>query len=254
MANHVPEPSGKRPYVTLRWKIILTMVVTAFLVLFLLQPMQHHSAAQSNNIVSSLPTITSAATQPTVVESHEVMPTAEPEPSTTAVLPAVNAIPAKSAPTWINIPDARISIDVSVLPMTESQRQVRYGVPPNVPNAFWVDTYDLPGSGSTDLALIMAHACDGLAVCKTIDWQFGRLSEAGLVKAGTDIFVTTQTGKVCYVADTNPVTYEKEQLADAVDVWGKAPRPGKLVLVSCYTGDIHEKNVVVIASMVACDS
>jgi hypothetical protein len=165
------------------------------------------------------------------------------------------SIPQKAAPTWISIPDADISIDVSALPMTEAQRQARYWVPPNVPNAFWVDSYDQPGAGSVDLSLIVAHACEGLAVCDTIDWQFGRLSDASRVKSGTAINITTPNGRVCFTADSGPATYEKDRLQKhAVEVWGKAPRPGKLVLISCYTGDIHEKNVVIVASLTACSA
>lgn len=230
--------------------------------LFFVQPVQETTSgasARPTTVAVSTPAVTvppKETVTPTISSAPEldqpqpvaVVPTTPVDPATVA-----HPIPVKAMPTWITIPDARISVDVSPLPMTEAQRQNRYWVPPNVPNAYWVDSYDQIGSGSTDLALIVAHACEGLNVCATIDWQFSRLSDARLVKAGTEILVTTHNGSVCYKVDTDPVTYEKDQLQKhAVDVWGKAPRPGKLVLISCYTGDIHEKNVVVIASMVSC--
>lgn len=262
MANHLAKPFDGHARTPLKVRACFALLCIAVMVLFFVQPVQKTViATASQPVISAVPTptfeVTSKATaapttlpapeQPQPVAVAPVTPVAPVEPVT------VHPIPLKAAPTWITIPDARISVDVSPLPMTEAQRRDRYWIPPNVPDAFWVDSYDQSGSGSTDLALIVAHACEGLSVCATIDWQFSRLSEAGLVKAGTEIFVTTHGGNVCYVADADPVTYEKDQLQKhAVDVWGKAPRPGKLVLISCYTRDIHEKNVVIIASMVSC--
>lgn len=256
MANHLKDPPDGQVSVVLKWKIAMTVAFTALLVLLFVHPVQHFASTpdvQSSIVISSSPSVDDVA-PPTVVELPKVTPSVTPSSTATVVPPPINTIPLKAPPTWIDIPDAHISVDVSVLPMTESQRQTRYWVPPNVPNAFWVDSFDQPGAGSIDLSLIVAHACDGLAVCETIDWQFGRLSDTSLVREGTEIFVTTLAGKVCYVADAGPATYKKDQLEDAVDVWGRAPRPNKLVLISCYTGDIHERNVVVVASMVACGS
>lgn len=256
MANHLADPPERGILGVLKRKTALGLTLITFLVLFLIHPAQPPASspvAQPSIIISSMPSASNVVPPP-VVQLQVAAPNVTPVPTMTVPVQPTNVIPSKDAPIWIDIPAARISVDVSLLPMTESQRQERYWVPPNVPNAFWVDSFDQPGANSTDLTLIMAHACDGLAICQTIDWQFGRLSDANLMVAGTEIIVTTRAGKVCYVADSGPVTYEKDQLKKhAVDVWGKDRRPGKLVLISCYTGDIHEKNVVVIASLVSCN-
>jgi hypothetical protein len=212
--------------------------------------------AATVNVQSSPTAVASASAslQPTPSAIETTAAPAVETPVATASAVAPNAIPAKAEPLRIDIPAARISTTVSRQPMTDAQRQERYLVPPNEPTAYWSDLFDQPGGDSADLTYISGHGCEGLSICETIDWQFSRLSDPNLIKAGTDVSVFTKNGEVCYKVDENPVTYEKTELKHQSAVFGKAARPGKLVLVSCYTAAIHDRNVVVIASVVSCRS
>lgn len=165
-----------------------------------------------------------------------------------------NIIPLKAEPTRLDIPDANISVAVSLHPLTNSERQARYLKPPNDPTGYWTDLFDMPGRDATDLTYISGHGCEGLPICSQIDWPFNRLSDPALVKRGTAVFVTTKNGKVCYSVDRDIATYQKTSLKDQVEVFGKVEQPERLVLVSCYTGAIHDRNVVAVATRIPCAS
>jgi hypothetical protein len=200
--------------------------------------------------------VTEPTTQPLPTAVEEVAPIvkeATPVPTVEVVpSPSVVSVPPKAAPIRLEIPEANIDTSVSLQPLSESERQVRYLKPPNDPTAYWSDLFDQPGSNSTDLTYISGHGCDGLAICNEMDWPFNRLSDPNLVKQGTAVVITTENGKVCYVVDGPITTYPKESLKKQATVFGSAPLPERLVLVSCYTGSIHDRNVVAIASRVSC--
>lgn len=73
---------------------------------------------------------------------------------------------------------------------------------------------------------------------------FNRLST--MAAAGDRLTVATSTGELTYQVD-QVTTYVKSGLKDS-PVWDVAPH--RLVLISCYTGDLWGTNVVVIASPV----
>lgn len=264
MATHLAKSSDTDKRVRTRWRwgivIVLIGIVIAVYSFLAVQSSVSTPVAQPVTTASSTPTPAITAARPTVTSTpttHVVAPESvtPAAPSAEPVVPA--SIPLKADPVRIEIPSARI--DLQVLPLPASSIQGELLTPPNDSNAYSVNlegVYDQPGAGSTDLSLIVAHACVGLAVCQQIDWQFNRLSDPTLVKAGTAVFVHTKNGKVCYRVDQDTVTYDKFSFSDEIDefVFGSVPRPGKLVLVSCYTADVHAKNVAAVASMVSCDS
>lgn len=202
--------------------------------------------------------VTEPTTQPLPTAVEEVNPTVKgvtPVPTVEVVpSPSVVPVPPKAAPIRLEIPDANIDTSVSLQPLSESERQVRYLKPPNDPTAYWSDLFDQPGSNSTDLTYISGHGCDGLAICKEMDWPFNRLSDPNLVKQGTAVVVTTANGKVCYKVDGPITTYLKSDLKKQTAIFGSAPLPERLVLVSCFTRSVHDLNVVAVASRVLCGS
>lgn len=262
MANHVAESSPpKRVLTWIEWRSIFILVCIVGLVILFVQPVQKvgpQAVLPQDVIISShapvsgyVPRPIEPTTQPAPQVTEEAIPLPAAEPvESSGVLP----VPLKAAPTRIQIPDANIDTTVSLHPLSDSERQARYLEPPNDPIAYWSDLFDQPGSNSTDLTYISGHGCEGLAICKEIDWPFSRLSDPNLVKEGTAVFVYTSNGEVCYRVDGPITTYPKTSLKNKAAVFGNAPLPERLVLVSCYTGAIHDRNVVSIASRVSCVS
>lgn len=153
--------------------------------------------------------------------------------------PAKPAGPAAAAPTRIAIRAA--NIDVKVQPLTPSADELSAEslVPPLTLDAYWLTSYGVPGSGSTNTTYIAGHSWDGK------DAPFNRLSDESLV--GKAVRVTTAKGTLDYVVDS-VTTHRKDTLKDS-DIWNVVPN--RIVLISCYTEDPWGKNVVVTASPTA---
>ncbi|RAM35870.1 class F sortase [Arthrobacter globiformis] len=171
--------------------------------------------------------------------STAVVPSAA--PSAVAASPSTPAArkplrPLAAAPTAVSIDAA--DLDVRVLPLTPSADEMASEslVPPLTLDAYWLTSYGVPGTGSTNTTYIVGHSWDGR------DAPFNRLSDESLV--GKAVTVTTATGTLKYVVDS-VTTHEKNTLKDS-DIWNVVPN--RLVLISCYTEDPWGKNVVVAAS------
>ena len=137
--------------------------------------------------------------------------------------------------------------------MTAEQIASRDFIPPQNPQGYWVDLFDMPGRDSTDLSLIAGHGCAGIPECAVRDWQFSRLSDPTLVHVGTDVSVYTTNGRVCSQV-TRVVAYDKYDAAGQATIFGHQgdTKPGEIVLVACYTQDIEGKNIFVISSIRPC--
>lgn len=144
--------------------------------------------------------------------------------------------PQAAAPVGLRI-DA-VGFDADVLPYTPSEDQYAEAslVPPQTYNGYWLTPYGMPGEGSENTTYIAGHSWD------RIELPFNRLSAPGLV--GERLEVETVDGTIDYVVDS-VTTYDKEELKDS-EIW--AVDPHRIVLISCYTRDAVEKNVVVTAS------
>lgn len=262
MPNHLAGRTQGSVRTTGKWLIGFVVLASVVLAILLGQPQPQNS----NSTTTDRPPVAFSAT-PTPVSTPTESFSAEPFVTPTPVAPTesparvipdetakakAEAIPPKAEPTHISIPDANISMSVSVLPQSSFKGQDL--VPPDTPDAYWVSSFDQPGVNATDMTMIIAHACDGLAICDRLDWQFSRLSDRNLVKKGTEVVVQTANGNVCYTVDDDPATYDKSTFYKQVAVYGSGPRPDKLVLVSCYTADIYEQNVAAVASIKPCGS
>jgi hypothetical protein len=181
----------------------------------------------------------SIAVAPADGGSTAVVPSAVPSvaagaPSTSAARKPLR--PLAAAPTAVSIEAA--DLNVRVLPLTPSADEMASEqlVPPLTLDAYWLTSYGVPGTGSTNTTYIVGHSWDGR------DAPFNHLSNESLV--GKAITVTTATGTLKYVVDS-VTTHDKNTLKDS-DIWNVAPN--RVVLISCYTEDPWGKNVVVAAS------
>ena len=180
-------------------------------------------------------------------------PSPTPTPTPTVTTPKEPTIPAKGAPLRLVIASAAIDTQISELPMTAEQIANKDFVPPQKPQGYWVNLFDMPGRDATDLSFIVGHGCAGIPECAVQDWQFSRLSDPALVHVGTDISVYTANGQVCSTV-TRVVAYEKDDTAGKATVFGYQGdrKPGEIVLAACYTQDIHGKNIFVISVVRPC--
>jgi LPXTG-site transpeptidase (sortase) family protein len=199
-------------------------------------------------IISIPPGVT---TQPTsVVPAQLALPlpaaTPAPEPPLSIRTPrptpsATKVIPAASQPRRLQVPSAAIDITVASLPEDSVDGSVI--TPPEDPTlVYWVSQFgfSLAGEGSTDTVVIAAHS--------GVDskWLFNRLSDSALVKVGDLIIITTDIGILNYkVTVTDHVARN-----DVANAYLNSHRPDELLLVSCFTADLHAQNRLVVATLV----
>lgn len=214
-------------------------------------------------VASSSPTTSARAlTQETPVASSS--PTTKPAPLTPSLAPSPPTtptvkkteeptIPTKGAPVRLVVASAAIDTPISELPMTPEQVASRDFIPPQNPQGYSVSLFDMPGRDAADLSVIIGHGCAGIPECDTQDWQFSRLSDPALVHVGTDVSVYTTNGRVCSTV-TRVVAYDKNDAAGQATIFGYQGdrKPGEIVLVACYTQDIHGKNIFVISLIHPC--
>lgn len=247
MANHISESSRPRMRQVLKWVACLVVLCCIGVGLTIWQG-ERAAAPKASPQPSGVVASPSGLATPSSSAEPVAVPAVE-KPTTTSI---ESVIPLKSEPLRLDIPDANISVSVSLHPLTDNERSARYLRPPNDPNGYWTDLFDQPGRDATDLTYISGHGCEGLPICHEIDWPFNRLSDPTLVKKGTGVFVSTKNGKVCYSVDRDTATYEKGDLKNQGEIFGEVEQPQRLILVSCYTGAIHDRNVVAVATRVAC--
>lgn len=255
MAIHLANLSNNRYRTILKWVLaaVAVALITFLMVAISNTPQQSDSSADVRPIIAATESPVPVDQPAVVTESLSGDPIVS-IPETPA---EIEPIPLQATPIRVVVPDARI--DMHVLPLPQSSIIDTPGdegvtlIPPETPDAYLADRYTQAGSDVADLAMIIAHACKDHPICNQMDWQFNRLSNRALIKKGTELFVETNNGKVCYSVDADPVTYSKETFFDQPDVFGVVPQPGRLVLVSCYTEDLQER-VAVVASMKPCDT
>ncbi|MDJ0356107.1 class F sortase [Paenarthrobacter sp. PH39-S1] len=181
-----------------------------------------------------------AATAPSTAFSTAPVPSPVP-----ATLADPSAAPAVLPPGLAAAPPERLvypatGIDLAVLPLTPTDAETNGQEldPPLTENAYWLTSYGMPGTGSTNSTYIVGHSWEGR------DAPFNHLSAQA--KAGDVFTVVTATGSLAYRVDS-VITHDKDTLKDS-DIWDVVP--GRLILISCYTEDLWGRNVIVSASPV----
>ncbi|GEM_PF-2090937 len=229
-------------------KVFATVLFLAgvFILFVALNPTTNAGAvAQGMPVASSSPMMSQTPPAPSMMPS--------PTPTLTVKKPEEPAIPTKAVPLRLVVASAAIDTPISELPMTAEQVASRDFIPPQNPQGYSVNLFDMPGRDSTDLSLIVGHGCAGIPECAMQDWQFSRLSDPTLVHVGTAISVYTANGQVCSTV-TRVVAYDYSDAAGQATIFGGQGdrKPGEIVLAACYTQDIHGKNIFVISSIHPC--
>lgn len=174
--------------------------------------------ATAPSLPSPLPSTAGSSVVPLPLESND---------------PALTAIPEASAPLRFSI--AAAGIDVPVFPFTPPGNGEPID-PPRTLDGYWLTSFGTPGKGSVNTTYIIGHSWEGLNA------PFNQLSSH--VRSGDLIKVTTGTGAMMYVVDS--VTIQDKTTLETADIWRIVPN--RLVIISCYTGDLWGQNLVVTAS------
>ncbi|KIS27013.1 sortase [Arthrobacter sp. SPG23] len=154
------------------------------------------------------------------------------------VAQSASPYPAASAPQRITYPAAGMDVVVHPLDPAAADADSHSIVPPETMDGYWLTPFGTPGAGSANTSYVIGHSWEGL------DAPFNHLSSAAA--AGDELTVTTSAGTMTYRVDS-VTTYTKSTLKDS-PIWEVVPN--RLVLISCYTGDLWGKNVTVVASPV----
>jgi Sortase domain len=192
-----------------------------------------------------------AGLQPGRAGAGTAMPAADkPAPAKTAPAKtqAAKTTAAKAAPKPVRVtaappqrviyPAAGIDVVVHHLKPDSDATASRSIVPPETLDGYWLAPYGMPGAGSVNTTYVIGHSWEGR------DAPFNHLSSSA---APGDVFtVLTSKAELLYRVDT-VTTYTKSSLKDST-IW--AVVPNRLVLISCYTGDLWGKNVALVASPV----
>lgn len=142
------------------------------------------------------------------------------------------------APVHISYPAADFDVVVHPLKPSSGDKKSQTIVPPETMDAYWLTPFGKLGPGSVNTTYVFGHSWEGL------DAPFNHLSTAAA--PGQEFTVTTSAGVLKYKVDS-VTTYTKSALKDSA-IWSVVPN--RLVLISCYTGDLWGKNVAVVASPV----
>lgn len=131
-----------------------------------------------------------------------------------------------------------VGMDQPVLPLTPTNQELQQGsiVPPLTGDAYWLSSYGTPGAESTNTTYIVGHSWEGRPS------PFNNISSQA--KPGDQFTVTTKDGPLAYVIDT-VTTEDKDTLRDS-PIWHKEPH--RLIIITCYTADIWETNIIIQAS------
>lgn len=175
-----------------------------------------------------------SATGPTSTTPQKAAPKAAVRRTVQAVVPG----PAAAAPQRISYPAAQMYVTVHPLQPSQSEAASQSIVPPETMDGYWLTPFGIPGVGSTNTTYIVGHSWQG------VDAPFNHLST--MAAPGDKLTVHTAAGVIAYKVDS-VTTYLKSGLKDS-PIWSVVPN--RLVLISCYTGDLWGMNVTVVASPV----
>lgn len=145
-------------------------------------------------------------------------------------------LPPAATPRELIIETADIVVPILPLMPTEADLAAQTIVPPETIDGYWLANFGMPGAGSDNTVYITGHSWEDR------DSPFNQLSTE--VEVGDAITLTTDEGKIDYVIDS-VTTHNKDTLKDS-DIWNITPN--RLVLISCFTGDLWGKNVIVTAT------
>lgn len=200
--------------------------------------------ASSEPVAASLPTAAAAATNPGAVALRPspgpsaARPPASPKAAPQHTAPPRAQGPVASVPQRISYPAAQMDVAIHPLQPTPGEAASQSIVPPETMDGYWLAPFGTPGAGSTNTTYVVGHSWQG------VEAPFNRLST--LARPGDTLTVQTATGAIAYKVDS-VTTYVKAGLKDS-PIW--AVVPNRLVLISCYTGDLWGQNVAVVASPV----
>lgn len=180
------------------------------------------------------PTPAATATAPAAGKAGAPAKPAAPKPSAAPKPLAITAAP----PERIIYPAAGMDVVVHPLKPGGGDVDSRSIVPPETMDGYWLTPYGQPGVGSVNTTYVIGHSWEGQ------DAPFNHLSSAAV--PGDVFTVVTAKAKLSYRVDS-VTTYTKSTLKDS-PIWSVVPN--RLVLISCYTGDLWGKNVAVVASPV----
>jgi len=189
-----------------------------------------------------IPTVEAAAQVPIPTAagpSITTTPKAVPKAAVRRTVPAVVPGPVAAAPQRISYPAAQMDVAIHPLQPSQGEAASQSIVPPETMDGYWLTPFGIPGVGSTNTTYVVGHSWQG------VDAPFNRLST--MAAPGDRLTVQTTAGTLTYRVDS-VTTYLKSTLKDS-PIW--AVVPNRLVLISCYTGDLWGKNVTVVASPVA---
>lgn len=193
------------------------------------------TSSVSPTVPESIPTSVPSVTPSPV--ATEVSAPQQPSPVIEAPAPVV---PAAASPTHLAFP--ALGISVATHPMDGTPYVLD---PPHNGDSYWLNNYGLAGAGSTDTAYIIGHSCYGPG-CTDEAFPFNRLSKG--VASGQIITVTTANGSVNYQVTESFTINKNSTRAEKRGTWDVVP--GRLVLLSCYTEDPLNTNVIVFATMI----
>ena len=244
-ASPYVEVAPRRRLLLGRDRLLLTVCIVGLLVAWLVYAASGAAPGRDGVSAPIAGSTTTAAPQgvATPVPSatgHSTAPTPQ-TPGTQAARQraAPPAGPAASAPQRISYPAAQMDVVVHPLQPDKDEAASRSIVPPETMDGYWLTPFGIPGAGSTNTTYVVGHSWE------SIETPFNRLST--MAAPGDELTVQTATGAIAYKVDS-VTTYLKSTLKDS-PIWTVVPN--RLVLISCYTGDLWGKNVVVVASPVA---
>ena len=181
---------------------------------------------------------TSAASTPTAEATEAALPAEDAQP---ALPTAGAALPTPSSDVHVVVPT--LGMDLPVLPLTPRGGAIN---PPTLTAAYWIEPYGDPVgvAGEADNTLYLAaHSTN------TGRYGFDPLIDDdgdSTLGAGDVVEVSTPGGTVAYTVERTE-RYDKDELADAAEVWEAVP--GRLVLITCTQedGGRSTENLVVVA-------
>ena len=181
---------------------------------------------------------TSATSTPTAEATEAALPAEDAQP---ALPTAGAALPTPSSDVHVVVPS--VGMDLPVLPLTPRGGAIN---PPTLTAAYWIEPYGDPvgAAGDADNTLYLAaHSTN------TGKYGFDPLLDSdgdSTLGAGDVVEVSTPGGTVAYTVERTE-RYDKDELADAAEVWEAVP--GRLVLITCTQedGGRSTENLVVVA-------